>query len=289
MSGNGITFGIVSPAGPVPSEVFDAGVAALKRLNFAVKVFPHAREKSGYLAAPAEARLADLSAAWSDPEIDAILCARGGFGSAHLLPLLDWDRMKRRDLPLLGFSDITALHLAMDKMQVGRPVAAPMLKFIPDLDADSLGAFLRVLKREDGEFDGVEALTGGAFSGRPLAGNLTVMASLSGTPYFPDPTGRVLVLEEVGEPLYRIDRLLTQLELSGVFAACSGVVFGKFTEGNFAAAELRELIFGVMKRAGKPAVTGFPFGHELPFRAIDFSARWTVKDGKIARLFERKG
>ena len=112
------------------------------------------------------------------------------------------------------------------------------------------------------------------------------MASLVGTPYFPDPAGRVIVLEEVGEPLYRIDRMLTQLEQSGVFSACAGVVFGAFTEGDFTDDELRDLLFGVVRRAGKPAVTGFPFGHELPFQAIDFSSRWEVKDGKIARLFE---
>ena len=287
MSGKNITFGVVSPAGPVAPDVFDAGVAGLKKLGFGVKVFPHARGRSGYLAAPAEARAEDLLSAWFDPEVDAILCARGGFGSAHLLPLLKWRRMKERDLPLLGFSDITALHLAMDKKGVGRPVAAPMLKFIPELDADSLAAFRDVFDRSNHAFREVEELTTGPdFSGRPLAGNLTVMASLLGTPYFPDPTGRVLVLEEVGEPLYRIDRLLTQLELAGVLAACAGVVFGNFTEGNFTDDELRELLFRAVKRARKPAVAGYPFGHELPFRAVDFSARWVVRNGKIAQLFD---
>ncbi len=280
-----MTFGIVSPAGPTPPEVFDAGVEGVKKLGFGAKVFPHARGNAGYLSAPAEARLADLSAAWLDPEVDAILCARGGFGSAHLLPLLDWRKMKERRLPLIGFSDITALHLAMDKMQVGRPIAAPMLKFISQLEQWSFDAFLRVLERRDGEFGGAEQLTGGAFSGRPLAGNLTVMASLLGTPYFPDPTGRVLVLEDVGEPLYRIDRMLTQLEQSGIFAACAGVVFGFFTEGDFTDDELRELLFSAGKRAHKPVVVGYPFGHKLPFHAIDFSERWVVKAGKIVRLF----
>ena len=285
MSKSGITFGIVSPAGPVPPEVFDAGLKGLEKLGFGVKTFPHAREKAGYLSASAEDRLADFVSAWNDPEVDAILCARGGFGSAHLLPLFDWRGMMERKLPLLGFSDITALHLAMDKLGVGRPVAAPMLKFIPELDAGSLAAFLRVLKRDDGESDGAEVLTEGAFSGRPLAGNLTVTASLLGTPYFPDPRGRVLVLEEVGEPLYRIDRLLTQLEQAGVFSVCAGAVFGAFTGGEFADAELRELLFGAAKRAGKPAVVGYPFGHKLPFHAIDFAETWEVRDGKIARIF----
>lgn len=285
MIGKGFTFGIVSPAGPTAPAVFDAGVAGLEKLGFSVKVFPHARGNRGYLSAAAAERAADLAAAWGDPEVDAILCARGGFGSAHLLPLLPWKEMKARPLPLLGFSDITALHLAMDKMGVGRPITAPMLKFIPELDADSLGAFLHALDRENDEFDGAETLTEGAFSGRPLAGNLTVMASLLGTPYFPSPAGRVLVLEEVSEPLYRIDRMLTQLEQAGVFQECAGVVFGKFTGGDFTAAELRELLFRTMKSAGKPAVMGFPFGHELPFRSIDFTATLTVRNGKIARLF----
>ena len=281
-----ITLGIISPAGPVPPEVFDAGVAALEKLSITVKVFPHARGKSGYLSGSTDERLKDFNSAWFGP-VHGILCARGGFGSAYLLPLLDWQKMKSRSLPLLGFSDITALHLAMDKMGVGRPIAAPMLKFIPDLDHESLMSFLRAFGRRDSEFGHMEDLTLKAeFSGRPLAGNLTMMASLVGTPYFPDPTGRVLVLEEVGEPLYRIDRMLTQLEQSGVLTACAGVVFGYFTEGEFTGDELRELLFGVVKRACKPVVLGFPFGHKLPFHAIDFSARWEVKDGKIAQLFE---
>jgi len=287
VSGKGFTFGVVSPAGPVPPEVFDDGVAGLKKLGFGVKVFPHARGNCGYLAASANDRAADLVSAWFDPEVDGIMCARGGFGSAHLLPLLPWKKMKERQLPLLGFSDITALHLAMDKTGVGRPVTAPMLKFISQLDADSLKSLRDVLERSNHAFREVEELTGNVnFSGRPLAGNLTVMASLLGTAYFPDPQGRVLVLEEVGEPLYRIDRMLTQLEQSGVFAACSGVIWGDFTEGDFTAAELRELQHRVMKSTGKPAVTGYPFGHKLPFRSIDFMATLTVRNGKIAQLLE---
>ena len=281
-----ISLGIVAPASGMDPAVFDAGVQALERRGFAVKVFPHAREKSGYLSAPAEMRAGDLAAAWNDESLDAILCARGGFGSAHLLPRLDWERMKKRALPLLGYSDITALHLAMDKFGVGRPVAAPMLKDLSEIDDGSLTALLDVLARRDHEFCSVEELTPHpVFSGRPLAGNLTVMASLLGTPYFPNPTGRALFIEEVGEPLYRIDRLLTQLEQAGVFRVCAGAVFGAFTGGDFTGAELRELLSRVMKAAGKPAVTGFPFGHKLPFRAIDFSATVAIRDGKIAQLF----
>ena len=280
------TFGVVSPSGGLEGETFDAGLAALEKLGFAAKVMPHAREKKGYLSASAEARAADLGAAWSDPDIDAILCSRGGFGSAHLLPLLDWAEMKERNLPLLGYSDITALHLAMDKLGVGRPIAAPMLRHFPKIDEWSLSSLLDVLERRDHETEGVEALTGeGEFSGRPLAGNLCVMASLLGTPYFPDPTGRILVLEDVREPLYRIDRGLTHLEQAGVFSVCSGVVFGAFTGEEIDEAELKELLFRVAKNSGKPAVYGFPFGHQMPFRAIDFSAVWVVRDGKIAQLF----
>lgn len=280
------TFGVVSPAGGLAAEDFDAGLAAAVGLGFAVKVFPHAREREGYLSASAEMRAADLAAAWRDPEVDAILCSRGGFGSAHLLPLLEWGKMREHPLPLLGYSDITALHLAMDKFGVGRPVAAPMLRHFPKLDAGSLASLCDVLDKRDREFRGVEALTAGAeFSGRPLAGNLAVTVSLLGTPYFPDPTGRVFVLEEVGEPLYRIDRMLTQLEHSGALSACSGVVFGAFSEGDFTDAELRELLFRVMRRVGRPAVIKFQFGHELPFQAVDLTAFMKVENGKIEQLF----
>ena len=286
-AGAKITFGVVSPAGGLDREAFDAGLMAAEKLGFAVKAYPHARGRAGYLSAAAEVRAADLAAAWNDPDVDAILCSRGGFGSAHLLPLLEWKKMRARPLPLLGYSDITALHLAMDKFGVGRPIAAPMLRHFSELDDDSLAALRDVLDKNNHAFRGAEALTDRAeFSGRPLAGNLTVMASLLGTPYFPDPTGRVLVLEEVGEPLYRIDRMLTQLDQAGVFAACAGVVFGAFTEGDFTGAELREVLFRVLKSSGRHAVAGFPFGHKLPFRAIDFTARMTVRNGKIAQLFE---
>ena len=282
-----ITFGIVSPAGGMEVSDFDAALAALKQRGFGAKVFPHAREKHGYLSAPAEMRASDLAAAWSDDSIDAILCSRGGFGSAHLLPMLDWEHMKQRALPLLGYSDITALHLAMDKFGVGRPVTAPMLKAIAESDDDSFRALLDVLARRDHEFCDLEELTPHAeFSGRPLAGNLTVMASLAGTPYFPDPAGRVLFVEEVSESLYRIDRLLTQLEQAGIFRACAGVVFGSFTEGDFTDAELKALLWRVAGSAGKPAVIGFPFGHKLPFHALDFKATVAVRNGKIAQLFE---
>ena len=286
MNAGKTTFGVISPAGGLTPADFDAGLAALEKLGFAFKIFPHARGKSGYLSAPAEERAADLAAAWNDDAIDAILCARGGFGSAHLLPMLDWTRMKRRELPLLGYSDITALHLAMNKFKVGRPITAPMLKSFAGIDDGSLNALHDVLARRDHEFCGLEELTARPdFSGRPLAGNLTVMASLLGTPYFPSPDERVLFIEDVGEPLYRIDRLLTQLEQAGVFRVCAGVVFGSFTDGDFTAAELREQLFRVIKNAGKPAVMGFPFGHKLPFRAIDFSAHVTVRNGKITQLF----
>lgn len=285
-TGHRMTFGIVSPAGGLDGGEFDAGLAALECHGFAVKVFPHARGKADYLSAEAKERVFDLNAAWSDSGIDAILCSRGGFGSAHLLPLLDWSAMKRREIPLLGYSDITALHLAMDRYGVGRPIAAPMLRHFPALDEGSLSALLDVLHRKDHEAGGIEELTdNAAFSGRPLAGNLTVTASLLGTPYFPDPTGRVLVIEEVDEPLYRIDRMLTQLEQSGVFAVCAGVVFGAFTGGDFTEDELRTLLRRVAKNSGKPAVWKYPFGHRMPFHALDFSSTLEVRSGKIAQLF----
>ncbi len=279
-------FGVVSPAGALPPEEFDAGVSALEKLGYRIRVFPHAREMMSYVSAPAAARVSDLNAAWGDSGLSAVLCSRGGFGSAHLLPLLDWKAMRRRRLPLLGFSDITALHLAMDKFGVGVPVASPMLRHFPEIDEYSLTTLDAALRRRDSSAGGFEVLLPGPVAaGRPLAGNLTVMASLLGGEFFPDPTGRILVLEEVGEPLYRIDRTLTQLDQAGVFSVCAGVVLGSFTGSGAGEVELRELFLRVLEKYSRPVVCGFPFGHGLPFHALNFSSILEMRGGEITLLF----
>ena len=141
---------IISPAGPADRARIEAGVALLHRWGLKVTVMPHvfSGAREGYLSASTSERLADLHACWHDTGIDLVICARGGFGSAHLLPEIDWRLLRSRPLPLIGYSDITALHLAMLKMHAGIPVAAPMAAklheaFIENQFADYTAGYCR--------------------------------------------------------------------------------------------------------------------------------------------------
>ncbi len=246
------TVALVSPAGRCDAATLADALALLRNSGVKVKEMPRLNCAGGvsYLAGAPRSRAEDLMRAWRDPEVDLVLSLRGGFGSAQILPFLDWDLMRSRNLPLGGYSDITALHWAMIRQKVGTPVAMPM--------ASGLSHEIPV---------GPERLTplsGRACAGNPLPGNLTVAASLCGTAYFPDTTGRILILEDVNEPAYKLDRMLTQLEQAGAFEAVSGVVFGAFSDCPGAAPLLRRFA----RRVSCPVWSNFPFGHALPFQPI---------------------
>ena len=198
------TIGIVAPAGRLRPEPFDTGTAFLRAAGKKLKFGTHINGPSpvSYLSADAENRIADLTRLWLDPEIDLLLAVRGGFGSAHLLPLLDWEALKARpELPLAGYSDITALHWAMEKFGAGRPVAGPMLGKLAECVASpySVEYHLRAFQPESyeiepaPEYGPIVELQSGSATGLPLVGNLTVAASLCGTPYLPDASGRIQI------------------------------------------------------------------------------------------------
>ena len=184
--------------------------------------------------------------------------------------------LKKRDIPILGFSDITALHWAMAKHGMNSYFAAPMMKFIAgacdSLTAETLHA---AFSGEDITLK-LDALRPGKICAYPLPGNLTVAAALCGTGFFPDTTGKILILEDVGEVPYRIDRTLTQLRLAGAFEKCAGVVFGSFTScGEKAEREavLRDFAGSVQC----PVFHGLPHGHEMPFVSLSGGQRISVR------------
>ncbi|MBS1368669.1 MAG: LD-carboxypeptidase [Lentisphaeria bacterium] len=286
------SIGIIAPAGKLKPDKFDTGVAFLRSAGKELKFGGHVNGPSPveYLSAEAEERAEDLSSLWFDPEVELLLAARGGFGSAHLLPLLDWKALKSRpDLPLAGFSDITALHWAMERFGAGRPVAGPMLGKLAESAASAYTARHHALAfggeayeiepaPEYGEF---RLLRTGSASGLPLVGNLTVAATLCGTPYMPDTAGRILVLEDLNEPLYKLDRCLTMLEQNGVFERCAGVLFGRFSE----CAPERELDMLLQRTAARvngPVLANFPFGHTLPIATIDFHREMAVEGNRVS-------
>ena len=279
----GKTVGLVAPSSaPNDPEDIRFAIETLESLGFHVRPGAHVFERQGYLAGNDAARAADINAMFADDGIDAVWCVRGGYGASRILPFLDYGQMRRTPKALIGYSDVTALHMAVHT-QAGLvsfhgPVA--WRAFTPY----TLGEWKRVMcepsvpicvgapppfECREGQIDRknrVTTLVPGRARGPLVGGNLCLMAHLTGTPYAPDLRGAILFLEDVDEPYYRIDRFLTQLWLSGRLDGVAGVAFGKFTRcepsASFVQNRVLEDILAERCRAlGVPAVSGLMIGH----------------------------
>ncbi|BFM09967.1 LD-carboxypeptidase [Simiduia litorea] len=278
----GMTIGLVAPASPAPErDEVHFGLDIIRSLGFNAKAGRHVFEKNQYLAGSDAQRAADLNSFFADPSVDAIFCLRGGYGSARLLPLLDYQRIAQKPKVLLGYSDITALLNGIQG-QTGLvtyhgPVAAH------GLTAYSVAEFQKVLQPatlseplvigaapefepRPGRLDKANRLTvirGGTATGRLVGGNLTVLTSLLGTPFEPDVKGCLLFLEDIGEEPYRIDRMLTQWWLAGKLQQLSGIVFGKFTEAksNDNSFSVEEVLRSRCEALAIPVLRGTMIGH----------------------------
>jgi muramoyltetrapeptide carboxypeptidase len=274
----GMRVAVVAPSGWVHPERLDAGCAVLRSLGFDVSTGPHLldRHQSGFLAGDDVDRAADLQGAWCDDEVDAIFCARGGYGAVRLIDRLDWTAMRkavadRSVKPFVGSSDVTALHQAfahhLGISTFFGPMVAGAILGRPNPGAATIGA-LRAAMLESGgplTFSGGETLYHGAghpapVSGVSIGGTLSVLCSLLGTREAGQARGGIVLLEDVAEAPYRIDRMLTHLLRSGWLAGVTGIACGSWTRcGSPAAVNsvLQERLSGL----GVPLLTGFPFGH----------------------------
>ena len=286
----GDTIGLVAPA----NATFLAEELAIARetfeaLGLRVKLGRHLLDRYGYFAGTDESRAADVNAAFADPEVDAVFAIRGGWGSARLLPRLDYDAIRRHPKILLGYSDVTALLLAIHARTglitfhgpVGISTWTPfsieqMAGVLFEADAPLLS---NPVELRDGIVqveDRIQTMTPGRARGRLLGGNLTVLTAIMGSPYLPSFDGAILFLEDTGEQVYRIDRMLTQLGLAGVLGKIKGFVFGSCSEcgpgnGNFGALTLEEIFADHIKPLGVPAWQGAMIGHGQP--------QWTLPEG----------
>ena len=267
------TIGLTSPASlPDAARIAEARryleeVCGLKTV-LAPGVLKHGPMK--YCCGTPESRLADFHALLNDPRIDLILCTRGGFGSAHILPKLDFDLLRERNLPVYGYSDISALHLAMLANHAGIPVCAPMADGLPDAmkRPEAKESFRSVLRKRTSprklRLVPVEGSKSGAGITGPLVlSNLTVMTTLCGTPWMPDLNGCILALEDVHEEARVLDRHLTHLIQAGIVEQAAAVVFGYFTECG-PKPQIRRLLRDFAAQTGKPVFRGLAFGHEHP-------------------------
>jgi muramoyltetrapeptide carboxypeptidase len=283
----GARVALLSPAGPLAGEAeLERAEHNVRALGWEPHASPHALARDGYLAGDDAARLADLNAAIHDPRIDAIWCLRGGYGSMRILDAIDYDALSRAPKAIIGFSDITALHLAVRARSNLVSYHGPTARAV--LTPFSRESLRRATTRSGDPFaDGAPLtwLQERDAAGPLEGGNLALTCALLGTPYAANFDGAILVLEDVNEPLYRIDRMLRQLILSGALARVAGLCFGAFTDrGDDADAAPRSLdvLFreAAMQVRG-PVVCDVPCGH-LP-------EQWTFPLGAPAELTRSRG
>lgn len=261
----GDTVAIVAPAGPFDKAALEAGLAIISE-RYRVRYDERIHSRVRYLAGDDDRRFAELTAALTSPDIKAVFCARGGYGAMRLLPrLASWAAEKRFPAkPLVGFSDITALHQWLQSNGIAS-IHAPVLTQLGRVPADSPKRLFALLESTGPAepLEGTDTYVGGTVEGPLLGGNLSVFTRLLGTPFMPPLDGAILLLEDHSEQPYRLDRMWTHLELAGVFRKIRGIVLGQFIgceprDGDFTAAEvLRDLAAAT----GVPCASGFPIGH----------------------------
>lgn len=276
----GATIGVIAPAGPSSVERRERVAPLLARHGYRAKLYPSCFLEAGYLAGPDEQRLADVHAAFADDEVAAIIALRGGYGCGRLLAGIDAELIRAHPKLLAGYSDLTALHAML--VNLGIPsLHAPMLgSDLAREDRASDEAALFDLLR-DGLVRGDRlqpALlpdawrSGGVAEGRLIGGNLSLVASLLGTPWAFPLDDAILFLEDVSEALYRVDRLLGQLRNAGVLDAVRGIVIGSFTEEESPEAVLKDYLLP-QAALGKPVLVGWPAGHGTPNLPLPLGVR----------------
>lgn len=284
------TVGLAAPASPCKPDAVRAGIRILEQsgINVISGKHLHRKGKFSYLSADDLFRAEDFNELAENESVDAILCVRGGYGSPRILDQINYELLKERDLPVIGFSDISALHLAMLSRNAGRCVASQMAAQLPDAVSDpkTLAGMKRVYCRLDGvqnEFHKVgrllTALNGETTAeGGIIPVNLTLAATLCGTDYLPSMEERIVVLEEIGEPVRKIDRMLNQLLYSRFFRGAAAVVFAQFTDCG-GSAERNRLFRDFADRVNCPVFCGLEYGHALPSLSFLFDEPCRIDDG----------
>lgn len=286
--------GLIAPAGPAALDV-DKARRWMDARGYTLRVFPGVGQRDGYLAGSDDVRLNDLHEAFADTSIDAIFCLRGGYGTPRLLDRLDFDLLQANPKPFVGYSDITALHVAINRYAGFVTFHGPML------NADLLGE-----KQQPTESSLFSLLRGqlkagsalihpvafplttiepGIARGRLLGGNLSMIAATMGTAYELDAKGIILFIEDINEPLYRIDRLLTHLRLAGKLAQVAGVLVGDVAGVESAA--LERLLKQTFEPLRIPVLSGWRSGHCDPNLTLPMGAWVRLDAGERTLVLEQ--
>lgn len=279
----GDTLAVIAPAGPVrPSEI-QPGMDLLRACGFEVISGEHLCDEQDYLAGRDADRLADLHAVLRDKEVKAVFCARGGYGTHRLLEKIDFRLFRRHPKILVGYSDITALHLAVLKRTGLVTFHGPMVKDLLGNGQKNFQCLLDLISR--GRTPSVDlrharVLRRGRAEGPLVGGNLSLITHLLGTRFMPDLKGTILLVEETGEALYRIDRMLTHLRLSGRLKGVSALVAGRFEECG-EPVRIDELLLQAVADLNIPVLSGLPFGHGEENMALPLGLPAALDTGRL--------
>ena len=286
--------GVIAPAGPAPLDT-DKAITWMRARGYSLRIFPGVYQTDGYLAGSDDVRLNDLHAAFADSEVDAIICLRGGYGTPRILDRIDFQLLQNHAKPFIGYSDITALHLAISRYAGFVTFHGPLL------NADLLGgkqkptesSFFNLLR---GQVKTGSVLTHpvawplttiepGIAHGRLLGGNLAMIAAMMGTPYEMEAEGVILFIEDINEPLYRIDRLLTQLRLAGTLHKLRGVLVGDVAGVDVAT--LERLLKQTFAPLRIPVLSGWRSGHCDPNLTLPMGALVRLDAGNKELVLEQ--
>lgn len=269
---SGDLLSIVSPAGPVDSDMVSRGVKQLENWGYRVCLAAHVSDRNGYLAGTDQDRADDLVSALTDPIVKGIICSRGGYGAARILGRIPWSDLKRmQPKTFVGFSDIGAIQLSLWSKSNWGSFSGPQAAFglggkLSRRAAQHLRSMLDGSFREIAWSKGDDIFLGpvrhGECQGTLVACCLSVLCSMIGTEYFPDLKGTVLCLEDIEEPLYRVDRMFWQLHAAGVMKSVSGIVLGAFRwHENELVDRVAEIVREIFTEYDFPIWKGLPYGH----------------------------
>lgn len=289
------TVGIVSPASAVKDlHTLQAGIKYLESLGLRVVTRRAPVKTSHYLAGTDQERADELNSFLRDPDIPAVFCARGGYGSLRILQQLDYEAVRTSPTLIIGYSDITALHLAIYAQTKVPGISGPMVSTEwahshPESeqlfwDLAKGGTPTPLLSPEGTQLEGLRT---GQATGTLIGGNLAVLTRLIGTPYLPDLTGAILFIEDVGEAAYRIDAMLAHLRLAGIWDQLGGLVLGEFTESgesNRTSNDIMGVFEDYCQSVSFPVAKGLMYGHIPKKNAmpVGVEARLTVEDSHAA-------
>ena len=287
--GPGDRIGIVAPAGPFDRDTFDRGVAVLKDLGFEVMVPPELLDVRRYLAGSDQHRARIVNQLFADKRIDAIICARGGYGSIRLLPLLDYRTIADNPKVFIGFSDITVLlNVLMDRCGLAT-FHGPVVTSLADAPAETRRYLTRAVSSDiELEYNSAGGISihPGIGSGRVCGGNLTTLCHLVGTPYAPSFADKILFLEDRAEAPYRIDRMLMHMKLAGCFERLAGVVLGSF-ENCGPIDEIYQIVAETFQSEMLPILAGLNIGHGKQNFTLPFGIEATLDSDSHSLIYRQ--